>query len=68
MGYLIFKVVTGMMNKIPFVTLLIKNTHDWSNDKPYECRLPTLEGEFLAKWTKFILSKSKSYYFPIIHG
>ena len=44
MGYLIFKVVTGLVNKIPLVTLMIENTHDWSIDKPYECGLETLEG------------------------
>ena len=22
----------------------VKNTHDWNNDKPYECGLETLEG------------------------
>ena len=43
MGYLIFKVVTGMMNKIPIAKLMIKNTHDYSIDKPYECGLEIWE-------------------------
>ena len=68
MGYLIFRVVTGMKNKIPLMTLMIKNTHDRSIDKPYECGHETLERGFLAKSTKFILCKSENYYFPTIHG
>ena len=68
MGYLIFNVVTGLVNKIPLVTLMIKNTHDWSVDKPFECGLDTLEGGFFSKWTKFNQYKSKNYYFPTIHG
>ena len=24
------------------------NTHDWNNDKPYECGLETLEGGFFS--------------------
>ena len=67
MGYLIFKVVTGMMNKIPFVTLMIK-IHMTEALTNYECGLKTLEKRFLAKRIKFILCYSKSYYFPIIHG
>ena len=49
MGYLIFKAVTVMMNKIPLGTLIIKDTHHWSIDKPYECGLEILEGGFFAK-------------------
>ena len=48
MGYLILKVVTGMKTKIQWMTLMIKNTHDWSIDKPYECGLETLERGFLT--------------------
>ena len=49
MGYLIFKVVTGLVNKIPLVTLMIENTHNWNIDKPYECGLETLERGFFHK-------------------
>ena len=49
MGNLIFKAVTVMMNKIPLGTLIIKDTHDWSIDKPYECGLEILERGFFAK-------------------
>ena len=65
MRYLIFKVVTGMLNKITFMTLLIKNTHDWSNDKSYECRLLTFKGEFLQNGLNLFYSNQKAYYLPI---
>ena len=30
----------------PYITeqTLVQNTHDWNNDKPYECGLETSEG------------------------
>ena len=69
MGYLIFKVVTGMKHKIPLMTLMIKNTYDWSIDKPYECGLEILERGFFAKkrLSLFYVNKN-SYYFPTMYG
>ena len=70
MGYLIFKAVTVMMNKIPLGTLIIKDTHDWSIDKPYECGLEILERGFFAKKKRLSLfyANQNSYYFPAMYG
>ena len=62
MVYLIFKVVKGIMNKIPLVTLMNKDTHYWSIDKPYECELDTLERGFLQKGLGLFYANQKSYY------